>query len=68
MAVGLSADVTILVRSLRRLAYLDDIFKGTVKRYSTFEALAEEADQADVIVGMFDPGQPQRQKAIRAIC
>ncbi len=52
MAMGLGADVTILDRSLRRLSYLDDIFEGRAKtRYSTFEALAEEADQADVVVG-----------------
>lgn len=52
MAIGLGAEVTILDRSLRRLAYLDDIFLGRVKtRYSTFEALSEETDQADVVVG-----------------
>lgn len=52
MAIGLGADVTILDRSLRRLAYLDDIFAGRVKtRYSTFEALAEETDLADVVIG-----------------
>ena len=52
MAMGLGADVTILDRSLRRLSYLDDIFEGRAKtRYSTFEALSEEADQADVVIG-----------------
>jgi alanine dehydrogenase len=52
MAAGLGADVTILDRNLRRLAYLDDIFGGRVKtRYSTFEALEEESDQADLVVG-----------------
>lgn len=52
MAIGLGAEVTILDRNLRRLAYLDDIFGGRVKtRYSTFEALGEESDVADVIVG-----------------
>lgn len=52
MAIGLGAEVTILDRNLRRLSYLDDIFGGRVKtRYSTFEALAEETDQADVVVG-----------------
>ena len=52
MAIGLGAEVTILDRNLRRLAYLDDIFGGRVKtRYSTFEALAEETDDADVVVG-----------------
>ena len=52
MAVGLGADVTILDRSQRRMVELDDIFNGRVKtRYSTFEALDEETDNADVVVG-----------------
>lgn len=52
MAVGLGADVTILDRSQRRMGELDDIFNGRVKtRYSTFEALDEETDAADVVVG-----------------
>lgn len=52
MAVGLGADVTILDRSLRRLAELDEAFEGRVKtRFSTFEALDEETDAADVVVG-----------------
>jgi alanine dehydrogenase len=51
MAVGLGADVTVLDRNQRRLAELDDIFHGRVKtRYSTFEALDEETDSADVVV------------------
>jgi alanine dehydrogenase len=52
MAAGLGADVTVLDRNLRRLAALDDIFGGRVKtRYSTYEALDEETDVADVVVG-----------------
>jgi len=52
MAVGLGADVTILDRSQRRLAELDEIFGGRAKtRYSTYEALDEETDTADVVVG-----------------
>jgi len=52
MAAGLGADVTILDRSLHRMAYLDEIFGGRVKtRFSTFDALDEETDQADVVVG-----------------
>jgi alanine dehydrogenase len=52
MAAGLGAEVTILDRSLHRMAYLDEIFGGRVKtRFSTFEALDEETDQADVVVG-----------------
>lgn len=52
MAVGLGADVVILDRSQRRLAELDELFEGRAKtRYSTFEALDEETDNADVVVG-----------------
>ena len=52
MAVGLGADVTILDRSQRRLAELDELFESRAKtRYSTFEALDEETHHADVIVG-----------------
>ena len=52
MAVGLGADVTILDRSQRRLAELDELFGGRAKtRYSTYEALDEETDVADVVVG-----------------
>ena len=52
MAVGLGADVTILDRSQRRLAELDELFQGRAKtRYSTYEALDEETDVADVVVG-----------------
>lgn len=52
MAVGLGADVTILDRSNRRMAELDELFEGRAKtRYSTYEALDEETDAADVVVG-----------------
>lgn len=52
MAVGLGADVTVLDRSLPRLREIDDLFAGRVKtRYSTVEALEEEAFAADAIIG-----------------
>ena len=52
MAAGLGADVTILDVDIHRMGELDDIFLGRVKtRYSTFEALDEETDVADVVVG-----------------
>ncbi len=52
MALGLGCDVVILDKNLRRLSYLDDIFGGRAKtRYSTYEALDEETDAADVVVG-----------------
>ena len=52
MAVGLGAQVTVLDRSLPRLREIDDLFGGRVKtRYSTVEALEEEAFSADAIIG-----------------
>lgn len=52
MAVGLGAEVTVLDRSLPRLREIDDIFAGRVKtRYSTSEALEEEAFSADAVIG-----------------
>ncbi|MEL6360093.1 MAG: alanine dehydrogenase [Pseudomonadota bacterium] len=52
MAVGLGADVTVLDRDHQRMVAIDDIFNGRVKtRYSTYEALDEETDLADVVVG-----------------
>ena len=52
MAVGLGAEVTVLDRSLPRLREIDDIFAGRVKtRYSTVEALEEEAFGADAVIG-----------------
>ena len=52
MAVGMGADVTILERSVPRLAQLDDIFQGRAKLiYSTVDALEENAIQADLVIG-----------------
>ncbi len=52
MAVGLGADVTILDRSIPRLRQLDDIFGGRVHtRFSTIDALEEEAFSADLVIG-----------------
>ncbi|MEQ8700085.1 MAG: alanine dehydrogenase [Bauldia litoralis] len=52
MAVGLGAEVTILDRSLARLRALDDLFHGRVRtRYSTLEAIREEAFSADAVIG-----------------
>ncbi len=52
MAVGLGTQVTIIDRSLQRLRELDDLFGGRVQtRYSTIDAIEEEALAADVIVG-----------------
>ncbi len=52
MAVGLGAQVTVLDRSLPRLAELDDLFAGrVVTRFSTRDALAEEIASADAVIG-----------------
>ncbi|MCF6321462.1 MAG: alanine dehydrogenase [Rhizobiaceae bacterium] len=52
MAVGLGADVTVLDRSLPRLREIDDLFSGRVKtRYSTVDAIEEEAFEADAVIG-----------------
>ena len=52
MAVGLGAEVTVLDRSLPRLRSFDDMFRGRVRtRYSTREAIREEAFSADAVIG-----------------
>lgn len=69
MAVGLGADVTVLDRSLVRLRELDDLFAGRVKtRYSTNEALEEEAFSADAIIGaVLIPGAAAPKLVTRAM-
>ena len=69
MAVGLGADVTILDRSVRRMAELDELFEGRAKtRYSTYEALDEETDDADVVVGaVLIPGASAPKLVTRAM-
>ena len=52
MAVGMGADVTILDRSIHRMAELDDIFQGRVRTvYSTVDAIEEYVMAADLTVG-----------------
>ena len=52
VAVGMGADVTVLDRSLARLAYLDDIYMGRLKtRYSNAGAIAELLPTADMVIG-----------------
>ena len=52
MAVGLGADVTLLDRSLPRLRYLDDVFKGRVKTVAANTFNIEEAVlNADLVIG-----------------
>ncbi len=52
MAVGLGADVTVLDRSLDRLAYLDSLFGNRIRTIlSTAAAIEEYALEADLVVG-----------------
>lgn len=52
MAVGLGAEVTILDRSLSRLAYIDQIFGGRVHTiYSTKAEVDLWVEDADLVVG-----------------
>jgi alanine dehydrogenase len=52
MAMGLGADVTVLDRSLARLAYIDTIYQGRIKTLaSTYGAIDREVKAADLIVG-----------------
>jgi alanine dehydrogenase len=52
MAMGLGADVTVLDRSLKRLAYLDDVFGPRLKtQYATVDATEELVFAADLVIG-----------------
>ena len=52
MAVGIGANVTILDISAKRLAYLDDIFNGSITTlYSTKANIQRAITQADLVVG-----------------
>ncbi len=52
MAVGMGASVTILDRSLKRLAELEELFAGRVTTlYSTEETLEQAVTHADLVIG-----------------
>ena len=52
MAAGLGAEVTLLDRSLPRLRYLDDVFKGRIKTVAANAFNTEEAVlAADLVIG-----------------
>ena len=52
IALGMGADVTVLDRSLPRLAYIDTIFQGRIKTLaSTFGAVDREVKSADLVIG-----------------
>ncbi|CAB4871323.1 unannotated protein [freshwater metagenome] len=52
IAVGMGADVTILDKSLQRLAQIDSIYNGRIKTLaSTFAAIDREIKNADLVIG-----------------
>lgn len=52
IAMGMGADVTVLDRSLARLAYIDTIYNGRIKTLaSTYHAIDREIKAADLVVG-----------------
>jgi len=52
IAMGMGADVTVLDRSLPRLAYIDTIYNGRIKTLaSTYGAIDREVKSADLVVG-----------------
>jgi alanine dehydrogenase len=52
IAMGMGADVTVVDRSLSRLAYIDTLYQGRIKTlFSTFAAIDRELMNADLVVG-----------------
>jgi alanine dehydrogenase len=52
IALGMGADVTIVDRSLPRLAYIDTIYGGRIKTLaSSFHAVDRELKSADLVIG-----------------
>ena len=52
IAMGMGADVTVLDRSLPRLAYIDSLYNGRIKTLaSTLHAIDRELKQADLVIG-----------------
>lgn len=52
IALGMGADVTIVDRSLPRLAYIDTIYGGRIKTLaSSFHAVDRELKNADLVIG-----------------
>jgi alanine dehydrogenase len=52
IAMGMGADVTIVDRSLPRLAYIDTIYSGRIKTLaSSFHAVDRELKSADLVIG-----------------
>ena len=52
VAMGMGADVTILDRSLSRLAYIDTMYQGRIKTLaSSFHTIDREVRAADLVIG-----------------
>lgn len=52
IALGMGADVTVLDRSLPRLAYIDTVYQGRIKTLaSTYGAIDREVKVADLVIG-----------------
>lgn len=52
VAAGMGAEVTVLDRSLPRLRYLDDVYRGAFRtRYASADATAELIARADMVIG-----------------
>jgi alanine dehydrogenase len=52
IAMGMGADVTVVDRSLPRLAYIDTIYGGRIKTLaSSFHAVDRELKSADLVIG-----------------
>lgn len=52
MAMGLGADVTVIDRSLSRLAYIDSMYLGRIKTLaSTYGTIDREVKTADLVIG-----------------
>jgi alanine dehydrogenase len=52
IAMGMGADVTILDRSLPRLAHIDSLYSGRIKTLSSnFSAIDREIKAADLVIG-----------------
>ena len=52
IAMGMGADVTVLDRSLPRLAYIDSLYNGRIKTLaSTAHAIDREIKEADLVIG-----------------
>jgi alanine dehydrogenase len=52
IAMGMGAEVTVIDRSLPRLAYIDSLYNGRIKTLaSTSHAIDREIKQADLVIG-----------------